>query len=103
MSKIYEENIDKARTIVDGMTANLGLVAPYGVTQAQLDEIASLAAETERLNVELDAMRKQVSAKTAVARAKLDALKDAVRAVKLVAKTNFEQPEWARLGIVDKR
>lgn len=103
MSKIYSDNIEKARMLVNGMTANLDTLSPYGITKEQLDNIAAIAGEAEKMSEELDAMRAVLSTKTAEAREKLEALKTAVKDAKTVAKTNFDQLKWIKFGIADKR
>ena len=61
------------------------------------------AAETDRMDAELDALRLQVSEKAGVANKKLEELRIQVQALKQIVKRNFDQTRWETLGVPDKR
>ncbi|MBR6589749.1 MAG: hypothetical protein IKK67_04705 [Bacteroidaceae bacterium] len=103
MSKTYSIQIEKARTLLDGLRKNYSSVSPYGVTNEALDQLEREAAEADRMNDELDALRAQVSEKSSVANQKLNDLRIHLQELKGVVKKNFDQTRWEALGVPDKR
>ncbi len=103
MSKTYSIQIEKARTLLDGLRKNYNCVSPYGVTNEALNQLEREAAEADRMNNELDALRAQVSEKSSVANQKLNDLRIHLQELKGVVKKNFDQTRWEALGVPDKR
>ncbi|MBQ8190507.1 MAG: hypothetical protein IJZ45_01935 [Bacteroidaceae bacterium] len=103
MSKTYSIQIEKARTLLDGLRKNYNCVSPYGVTNKALNQLEREAAEADRMNDELDALRAQVSEKSSVANQKLNDLRIHLQELKGVVKKNFDQTRWEALGVPDKR
>lgn len=103
MSKTYSMQVEKAHTLAKGLRDNLSQLSSYGITQEIIEQLERNAAETEALDNELDALRAQVSEKASVANKKLNGLRQQIQSLKLVVKSNFEQPQWESLGVPDKR
>lgn len=103
MAKTYSMQVEKARILLEGLRKNLAQVSGYGVTEEALAQLERDAAETERMDAELDALRLQVSEKAGVANKKLEELRIQVQALKQIVKRNFDQTRWETLGVPDKR
>lgn len=103
MAKTYSMQVEKARILLEGLRKNLAQVSGHGVTEEALAQLERDAAETERMDAELDALRLQVSEKAGVANKKLEELRIQVQALKQIVKRNFDQTRWETLGVPDKR
>ena len=103
MSKTYAIQIEKARTLLDGLRANYDQVANHGITHEALNQLDNDAAEGDTLNAELDALRAQISEKASIANKKLNNLRAQVQEMKQIVKRNFDQSHWEALGVPDKR
>ena len=103
MAKTYSMQVEKARILLEGLRKNLAQVSGHGVTEEALAQLERDAAETERMDAELDALRLQVSEKAGVANKKLEVLRIQVQALKQIVKRNFDQTCWEALGVPDKR
>lgn len=103
MSKTYSLQIEKARTLLDGLKKNYDRVAPYGVTREAMEVLEAEAAEADRMNTELDELRALVSEKASAANQKLNDLRQHLQELKGVVKKNFDQAHWEALGVPDKR
>lgn len=103
MSKTYDENVRKAIALANGVKNNISDVEKYGITTQQLDQLIAIANETASKSAEVDELRKIVSEKSSVAHQSLEQLTSSMRDIKKVIKTNYEQPQWLKFGIEDKR
>ncbi len=103
MSKVYEEKVQKARMLVEGMKNNYEQVKGLGITQEQIDLLAKYADEASVYNKEVEQLREQVSAKVACANRKMDEIRDLVMNAKGLIKRRYDNTEWIRFGIADKR
>jgi hypothetical protein len=103
MSKVYSEQVQKANMLVAGMRKNFDLVKNHGITLEQLSQLEEAAKEAAVMNQEVEALRRQTSAKAAQANQKLIEVKDAMRDAKRVVKGYFEQTKWESFGVFDKR
>ena len=103
MSKTYDENVRKAIALANGVKNNISDVEKYGINTQQLDQLITIANETAEKSTEVDNLRKIVAEKSSSAHQSLENLTSAMRDIKKVIKTNYEQPQWLKFGIEDKR
>ncbi len=103
MSKTYDENVRKAIALANGVKSNIDDAKKYGITIEQLDQLIAIANETAEKSTEAENLRKIVAEKSSSAHQSLENLTSAMRDIKNVIKTNYEQPQWLKFGIEDKR
>lgn len=103
MSKTYLMQVQKAQALATGLRTNIDKVKGLGIGQDKIDELEKIAAEAERLNSEVDALREQTNIKVAEANQKLIALKTGYQEARHIIKGHFEQPQWESFGLMDKR
>lgn len=103
MSKTYDENVRKAIALANGVRNNIDDAKKHGITIEQLDQLTAIANETAEKSTEVDNLRKIVAEKSSVAHQSLETLTSAMKDIKKVIKTNYEQPQWLKFGIEDKR
>lgn len=103
MSKVYLENVQKARMLVAGMRKNSEWLKELGIAPEQIDRLEKDAEEAAVYNGEVEKLREEVSGKVACANKKMAEIKDNMVAIKTLVKRRFEQEKWINFGIADKR
>lgn len=103
MSKTIDLQIEKCRTLIDGMRKNIGELADKGVNNELLDGLASDIEKLVVANSECDEMRSALSAKVKAMNAILASVKETYIESKRKIKTNYPQEQWLRYGVMDKR
>lgn len=103
MSKTIDLQIEKCRTLIDGLRKNIGELADKGINNEELNR---MGAELDRLTAasrECDEMRSQLSLKVKNMNAILAGVKESYIESKRKIKTNYPQEQWLRYGVLDKR
>lgn len=103
MSKVYLEQVQKARMLAEGLKRHLEEIKPWGINESEIQQLEQLAAETDRLNSEVEAMRATTNAKVSEATRMLARLKEQLGHTKPVIKRSVEPERWSDFGIPDKR
>lgn len=103
MSKTIEIQVEKTRTLVEGLRRNIDKVESKGVNSGSLDNMERLAQQLEMASREIDAIREDLGGKVKAMNSIVAELKDSFLSNKNIVKRNFEQPEWIQFGVQDKR
>ena len=103
MSKTIDLQIEKARTLIDGLRANPSVMMRTGITDTQLSELASTLDILGKADSECSALREQLSNMVKQNNALLADVKERYGLAKRLVKDNYPQEEWLRYGVVDKR
>jgi hypothetical protein len=103
MSKTYSEQVEKAVMLAEGVKNNFNLVKDKGISMDDIELLLKQAKEVKEASEEVDELRANLSAKSAVAQKKLADIKNQMLAVKRIIKMNFDQLKWQKFGIADKR
>lgn len=103
MSKTIEIQVEKTLTLVDGLRKNMGEVQGLGVNPSAIDEMEKKAREVQEASREIDAIREDLGRKVKAMNAVLSEMKEAFIDNKNIVKRHFDQPQWMRFGVQDKR
>ena len=86
------------------MKANINWVkSRCDIMMEQVKALEEVADEAGRMNVEVEALREEVSRKAAKANRKLDEMKRIMMSTKRQIKSSFDPSKWMELGVLDKR
>ena len=86
------------------MKANINWVkSRCDIMMEQVKALEEVADEAGRMNVEVEALREEVSRKAANASRKLDEMKRIMMSTKRQIKSSFDPSKWMELGVLDKR
>ena len=103
MNKIYSDQIEKARLLIDGVNKNRDYLASKGY---DLSIIGTLERDIEEMQREGEAVAREelaLSEHRSRCHAILDRFKDDLLAGKAGIKNRFDQEQWSRYGVPDKR
>lgn len=103
MSITILNEIDKAEALVNGLRMNLNEVKLLNVTAAGVDRLEAACKELKRKNEEVDALRRQLTLKVRENNELLAQLKDQMLEFRKAVKGHYEQSQWIRFGVQDKR
>jgi hypothetical protein len=103
MSKIYSDQVRKAQMLAAGLKKNFSTVSSHGITEKMIHDLEESAKAVDGLNKEIEALREEVGHKVRLINNHVEEMKRAIRQGKLAIKRDFEQEEWQRFGIADKR
>lgn len=103
MSKILEEQVQKAQMLVDGLKKNREQVKARGVTDGQIAELEQKAEQLKAMNEEVERLRDELSRKSKAANRQMMETKGKLMELKHFVKRYFEPGHWRDLGVPDKR
>lgn len=103
MSKTYLSQVEKVKMLAEGVRSHYDLAKQHGITIEQLDKMLHLSEEAIALNYEVDQLRTKTSEKVREANALLSELKATWMPVRSTIKSAYEQTEWSKFGLLDKR
>jgi len=103
MSITILNEIDKAEALVNGLRKNLDEVKPLNVTAAGVNKLEAAYKELKQKDSEVDALRRQLTVKVRENNELLAALKAQMLDYRKTIKGHYEQPQWIRFGVQDKR
>jgi hypothetical protein len=103
MSKIYSDQVQKAQMLSAGLKKNYETIKNYGISREMIDRLEEDSKIATDMNKEVEDLREEVRMKSAKANKKLVDLKNNMQNAKQVIKRNFDQEQWQRFGILDKR
>jgi len=103
MNKIYSDQIEKARLLIDGVKKNRDFLASKGY---DLSIVETLEKDIEEMQREGEAVAREEAALSehrAKCHAILDRFKENLISGKAGIKSRFEQEKWLKFGVPDKR
>jgi uncharacterized protein (UPF0305 family) len=103
MSKVIEDNIEKAKALAGGLTAKLALVKDKGIDEAFVSRIEAEMRDLVARNDELERRRKDFHDYAHATNEVLDEMKQQIKTAKKIVKMNYPQEKWIQFGISDKR
>lgn len=103
MSVTILNEIDKAKSLVEGLRKNMAEAKMLGADEHALSSLEEACADLKRKDDELDALRRQATLKVRENNELLAALKERSMAWRRAVKQRYPQQEWARFGVGDKR
>lgn len=103
MSKTIDLQIEKCRVLIEGLRRNMAEVADKGVNAQGLDELERNINTLKEAGQECDALRADLAEKVRRMNKILASVKETFIETKKKVKTNYEQYEWSRFGVMDKR
>ena len=103
MSKTFETNALKGKSLAAGMKRRIAELEKYGVKEADLATMEQDADKAIEMIREVDRLREEVSRKLQAANEQLCSLRDRAAVYRKIIKQNFLQEQWAGFGLQDKR
>ena len=103
MSKTFETNALKGKSLACGMKKKLSELSRYGVTEKALTIMEQDADKAMEMIKEVDRMRVETSRKLEAANAQLEILKNKADEYRRLIKSNYSPDQWANFGLMDKR
>lgn len=103
MSKTIDLQVEKSRSLIEGYRSHLSELQGRGVSADQLDRMDQNIQRLIAAGEECDRMRAALSEKVRDTNAILQAVKDEFLQQKQIVKAAYDQEDWRRYGIMDKR
>ena len=103
MSKVFETNALKGKTLASGMKKRLLELSKYGVKEADLTAMEQDADKAIEMIKEVDRMRAETTKKLEEANAQLNSLRDRASVYRKLIKANYLPDQWEGFGLMDKR
>lgn len=103
MSKTFEDQANKAKTLAEEMKKHLNELSDCGVKQDVLDTLINTSEEAISKSQEVDKLREVVSTKLHEANEVLKVVKDQYNDLRSIIKNNYPQEKWSKFGLMDKR
>ena len=103
MSKTFETNALKGKSLAAGMKRRIAELEKYGVREADLTAMEQDADKAIEMIREMDRLRKEVTRKLQAANEQLCSLRDRAAVYRKIIKQNYLQDQWAGFGLQDKR
>lgn len=102
MSKTVEVQIEKSRSLVEGLRKHLQGTGG-GVTNDEIKSMEQTLQELETANAEVERLREELSPKVKYMNEVLNRVKEMYADKKKTLKGYYPQEHWADYGIPDKR
>ena len=103
MSKTFENQVIKAKTLAEGMKKHLTELTTCGVRQEALDLLINASKDAIIMSQEADKLRLEASQKIHEANATLRDIKEKYNYLRGIIKNNYPIEQWYRFGLMDKR
>ena len=103
MSKTFETNALKVKSLAAGMKQRIAELEKYGVKEADLTVMEQDADKAIEMIREVDSLREEVTRKLQEANGMLISLRDRATVYRKIIKQNYLQEQWAGFGLQDKR
>lgn len=103
MSKTFENQAIKAKTLAEEMKKHLNVLSANGVKQENLDSLINACEEAIKMSQEVDKLRQEVSEKLHEANVALSNVKDQYYELRTIIKSNYPLEKWSEFGLMDKR
>lgn len=103
MSKTFEDQALKAKTLAEGMKKNLNELSSRGVKEDVLNSLIQASEEAIRMSQEVDKIRMTATEKLQEANSALSEVKEKYNELRMIIKNNYPLEQWHRFGLMDKR
>lgn len=103
MSKTIDLQIEKCRTLIEGLRKNMVELGSFGISNEDVDKLEGNLAHLQAASRECDELRATLSGKVKAMNDILSDVKSAYAENKKKIKANYPQERWMRYGVVDKR
>ena len=103
MSVTILNEVDKAQVLTEGLRKNLTEVTPLGITAAKVDKLEAAYQELKQRDEEVEALRRQLTLRVRENNKLTAELKEQTISLRRVVKSHYNQTEWVRFGVQDKR
>lgn len=103
MSKTFENQANKAKTLAEGMKNHYGQLSAHGVKKDALDSLIAACDEAIKMSQEVDRLRMVASEKMHEANTALYDVKCQYNDLRAIIKNNYPQEQWSTFGLMDKR
>ena len=103
MSKVFETNAHKGKSLAAGMKKKLSELGKYGITEQELTAMENDAEKAIGMIREVDRLREETSRKLQAANEQLYSVKERADKYRKIIKANYPQEEWEKFGLLDKR
>jgi len=103
MSKTIDLQVEKSRLLIEGYRKHLDELKNKGVNPQQLDKMEADLKALKAAGQECELIRANLAEKVRNMNDILQTVKDDFQEQKMLVKSAYEQPQWVRYGIMDKR
>ena len=103
MSKTVEIQIEKSRSLVEGLRRHVSEMGERGITSNEINVMEQCIKKLEAANAEVDSLRVQLSPKVKAMNEAMACVKEAYAEKKKTLKGYYPQERWTDYGIPDKR
>ena len=103
MSKTIDLQVEKSRSLIGGYRAHIDELRDKGVNTQQRDKMEADLGRLIAAGEQCDQMRAQLSEQVRQMNEILQTVKDDFLEQKKIVKSAYEQPQWQRYGVLDKR
>ena len=103
MSKTVELQIEKGRTLIEGLRRHVKEMGERGVSNAEIDRMEQSLNELTAASEEVDRLRDELQPKVKRTNEMLTSVKAVYAETKKTLKGYYPQERWADYGIPDKR
>ena len=103
MSKTVELQIEKGRSLVEGLRRHVKEMGERGISNAEIDQLEQSLNELTTANEEVDRLREELQPKVKHMNDVLATVKTTYAEAKKTLKGYYPQERWADYGVPDKR
>ncbi|MCR4808572.1 MAG: hypothetical protein K5896_01785 [Prevotella sp.] len=103
MSKTVELQIEKGRTLVEGLRKHLTRGVGGGVTPLEIDRMEQTLVQLKAANAEVERIREELQPKVKNMNSLMAQVKQNYTELKKTIKGYYPQEQWADYGVPDKR
>ena len=103
MSKTVEIQIEKSRSLVEGLRRHVSEMGERGVSNDEINAMEQAVKELEAVNAEVDSIREQLTPTLNRMKIVMNRVKEAYTEKKKTLKGYYPQERWMDYGIPDKR
>ena len=103
MSVTVLNEINKADVLVSGLRKNLTEVKEIGITTDAINRLEEAAKALRQKDAEVDELRRKANLKGHENRDLLANLKEQMLTMRKAVKARYQQYEWIKYGVQDKR
>ena len=103
MSKTVEIQIEKSRSLVEGLRRHVSEMGERGVSNDEINAMEQAVKELEAVNAEVDSIREQLTPTLNRMKIMMNRVKEDYTEKKKTLKGYYPQERWMGYGIPDKR
>lgn len=103
MSVTVKNEISKAEVLVSGLKKHLDEVKQIGINADEIKKMEELSQTLLQKDEEVEALRREANEKGRENHELLAELKEQMLSFRKAVKRRYEQPEWIKFGVQDKR